>query len=450
MLIRFVISNYLSFKDETEFYMLADNFRGHAHHIYKTKSLKILKSSAIYGANGAGKSNLIKSIDFIKKLVANGRLDKSVNSKKFKLHTDYINKPVNFEIEFFYKNKIYNYGLQLNDKIIENEWLYISGIEKDDKLIFDRKTVSNGKSKIKFNDKIFKTKKDKLLIQLYEENLLKNDQLFLSKSPEIDKTDFKNAYEWITQKLIIIFPRSRYIGLVSFLLSSDEFKQFTNETLNAFQTGVKELDIQKISFDDFFGIEDNNLKEELKADLNNNKQKFLLANTNEDILAVNENGNFFIKKVATLHYNNVNNKILFEISEESDGTRRLLDIIPALYNILRKDITIVIDEIDQSIHPVLLYNLIKKIMNAENTKGQLIFTTHEANLLDLTIFRQDEIWFAEKNKSNSTELYSLGDFRPRNDLDIKKGYLKGRFGAIPFIADLKKLKWTENEEEKRI
>ncbi len=85
-------------------------------------------------------------------------------------------------------------------------------------------------------------------------------------------------------------------------------------------------------------------------------------------------------------------------------------------------------------------------MSNENTKGQLIFTTHESNLLDLDIFRQDEIWFSEKNnKTGSTQLYSLSDFKPRYDLDIRKGYLKGRFGAIPFLAHLEDLKWENHD-----
>jgi len=176
----------------------------------------------------------------------------------------------------------------------------------------------------------------------------------------------------------------------------------------------------------------------------------IITADNEHILAINENSNFLIKKIVALHYNNKKNKVLFDLSEESDGTRRLLDFIPAFYGILNEDVTFVIDEIDQSIHPALLYDLVKKIMNDTTTKGQLLFTTHEANLLDLSIFRQDEIWFAEKNKASATELYSLSEYRPRYDLDIRKGYLKGRFGAIPFTANLKKLKWGNYEEKERI
>jgi len=449
MLIRFVVSNYLSFKDETEFNMIADSFRNHKHHLYKVKTLKILKGSAIYGANGAGKSNLVKSINFLQELVKNGEISQSINSKKFKLDTENTNKPVNFEIEFYHKKKIYNYGIQLNERIVENEWLYISGINNDDKLIFERKTAKSGKIRINFNKTLIKTQKDNLLIQLMEDSLLQENELLISKIKEINKIDLKNVNEWIVNNLVVIYPQSKFSGLVPFLLDSSNFKKFTNSLLSTLKTGVNELDIKNISFDTFFGIEDEEFKNELKDELKDG-EKIIIPSDNEHLLAINENNNFIIKRIAALHYNNKKDRVLFDLSDESDGTRRLLDFIPAFYSILKEDVTFIIDEIDQSIHPALLFDLIKKIMSDNTTKGQLIFTTHESNLLDFSIFRQDEIWFAEKNSKGSTKLYSLSEYKPRYDLDIRKGYLKGRFGAIPFTAELKKLNWDEYEEKERI
>lgn len=106
-----------------------------------------------------------------------------------------------------------------------------------------------------------------------------------------------------------------------------------------------------------------------------------------------------------------------------------------------------IDEIDQSIHPTLLKEFVAQIQDNPNKVGQLIFTTHESNLLDLDLFRQDEIWFAEKNKEGATHLYPLSEYNVRPDLDIRKGYLSGRFGAIPFLGDLRKLRLEEYAEE---
>ncbi len=449
MLIRFVVSNYLSFKDETEFNMLADSFRNHKHHIYKAKSLKILKASAVYGANGAGKSNLVKSIAFMQTLVRNGRIEQSVNPQKFKLDTSNKNKSVHFEIEFYFRKKVYYYGIQLNEKIVENEFLYISGIEKEDKLIFDRKTVKNGRSEISFNKKLLKTPKDRLLIQLLQDNLLRENELLLGKFREINNPDVQNANDWISGQLIIIFPHSSFSGLVPFLSDSGRFKRFINTLLSTMKTGVSELDVKGIPFDTFFGTGDEEFKNELINELEEGEE-VIIPTGDEHILATKNDEKFLIKKIVASHFDEKNEKVLFDLSEESDGTRRLLDLIPAFYGMLMDDISFVIDEMDQSIHPALLYDLTKKIMDDNRTRGQLIFTTHEANLLDLSIFRQDEIWFAEKNHSGATELYSLSEYKPRYDLDIRKGYLKGRFGAIPFTSELKKLNWDEYEGKERV
>jgi hypothetical protein len=131
----------------------------------------------------------------------------------------------------------------------------------------------------------------------------------------------------------------------------------------------------------------------------------------------------------------------FDIIEESDGSRRLLDIVPSIDFAFNEDMTFIIDEINHSMHPSLTKELISLFLNKESSKGQIIFTTHESNLLDLNLFRQDEIWFTEKKSDGSTSMYPLSDFKPRYDLDIKKGYLQGRFGAIPFLGNLKDLNW---------
>ena len=190
------------------------------------------------------------------------------------------------------------------------------------------------------------------------------------------------------------------------------------------------------------------MAQEIHSLMNESEEDITFNNPRGGVVITKENGNLFVKKIIANHFDNAGNNVSFDLDEESDGTQRLLDFIPALDGILTDEVTFIIDEIDQSIHPALLKALIQKIMSNKLTEGQLIFTTHESNLLDLDIFRQDEVWFAEKDKtSNSTQLYSLSDFKPRYDLDIRKGYLKGRFGAIPFLASLKDLKWEDYHAE---
>ena len=293
-------------------------------------------------------------------------------------------------------------------------------------------------------EKYRKTEKERLLIELMEENLLKNNELFLGKSDSLKIREISMVRTWFEHRLFLIFPETRFDNLVTAMVNMEKFERFVNETLETVDTGVAELGIETIQFDKFFGEADEKTK---TAILNTLRVTDSIPYRYEDEVVVicRENNDIVVKRVISKHRDNNGHNIVFELFEESDGTQRLLDLLPAFYDTLELDITYIIDEIDRSIHPALLHKLTSKIMANETTKGQLIFTTHESNLLDLDIFRQDEIWFAEKDKiTGSTQLYSLSDYKPRFDLDIRKGYLRGRFGAIPFLANVDSLNWHEH------
>jgi hypothetical protein len=294
-------------------------------------------------------------------------------------------------------------------------------------------------------DKYRKTQKQKLLIELMEESLLRTGELLLGKSNEFKIKEIISVRTKIENAIIIIHPGSKFQGLVPQLTTSNKFKEFANGLLNTFDTGVTELGIEIIDFEKFFGEEDEQLKKDIIEDIESG-ENVLFSTDAGGVLITSAKGKYLVKKVVAKHITDEEKSISFDLTSESDGTQRLLDFIPAFDGMLEEEITFVIDEIDQSLHPALLKALINKIMVDDSTKGQLVFTTHESNLLNLDIFRQDEIWFAEKErKSGSTQLYSLSDFKPRYDLDIRKGYLKGRFGAIPFLAHLEDLKWHSND-----
>ena len=445
MFIRFVVSNFLSFNEEREFNMLAGSFKTHKHHVYGLGKIDVLKAAAIYGANGAGKSSLIKAIEFLQESVVNGCILRSVNEKKFKLDKANEAKPISFEIEFTIGKKVYAYGVSFNNASVVEEWLYESGINIEDKMIFERKTLKSGKPSIKIADKYQKTQKQKLLIELMQDNLLKSNELLLGKTNELKIKEINSSRYVIEKELVIIHPGSKFQSLVPALTSSTRFNTFANEMLETFDTGVSELDIETMDIDKYFGDDDETTKKEIIENIKDGHSVLLNTETG-GVLVTKEKGKYVVKKVIAKHLNNEGKKVSFDLTEESDGTQRLLDFIPAFDGILNDEICFIIDEIDQSLHPTLLKSLIQKIMSNNNTKGQLVFTTHESNLLDLDIFRQDEIWFSEKNKNTgSTQLYSLSDFKPRYDLDIRKGYLKGRFGAIPFLAHLEDLKWENHD-----
>ena len=159
----------------------------------------------------------------------------------------------------------------------------------------------------------------------------------------------------------------------------------------------------------------------------------------------NENNELKVLKLNTRrNLKNSNEFISFEISDESDGTQRIMDFIPALVSLTKSDKTYLIDEIDRSLHPELTQKLLEVFFNnTQNIESQLIVTTHESSLLDLNLLRRDEIWFVEKDLDGASNMYSLEQFKPRHDKEVRKSYLQGRFGAIPFVSNVENLGWLK-------
>lgn len=165
-----------------------------------------------------------------------------------------------------------------------------------------------------------------------------------------------------------------------------------------------------------------------------------MPNGDSLIIEKTSENHFYKLSVQASHKAEGGTYFQLDISEESDGTRRLLDFIPALHRLQNESGVYFIDEIDRSMHPMLVWKFLDFFLRSCNkVPSQIIVTTHESNLLDLDLVRRDEIWFAEKDGELETRLYSLMDFKVRTDLEIRKNYLNGRFGAVPFLGDFKKL-----------
>lgn len=173
----------------------------------------------------------------------------------------------------------------------------------------------------------------------------------------------------------------------------------------------------------------------------------MLNSNRNEIILVKEDEKIMVYSLKIEHTGKDNRIALFELDEESDGTNRLLDFIPVFQGLVKKEVVYVIDEVERSIHSLLIKELIRKFSLEKKTRGQLIFTTHESNLLDQEIFRKDEIWFTEKDKHGATDLYSLNDFKEHITKDIRSGYLNGRYGAIPFLGNLKDLNWNNYDTQ---
>ena len=435
----------MSFGEETEFNMLTGSVRRKKDHVYRFGNLELLKTAAIYGANGAGKSNLVMAINQLKETVIDDDGVDKFRFEPFRLKPQLKEEPCKFEIEFITNKRMYSYGIAVLDEKIIEEWLYRTDLKKD-QLIFERH-LKKGKTIIKPGDKYFEGIEDKIRFKIYEEELLSDTVplLKLMSKAKMVKQEIKDVFLWFSKELVTIHPETKVENLPASIFFTPNLFQFAEDFLKTLNTGIDKLELETIGLDSYLGEDDKLKAEEVRSVLkrSNEKEYFPILEGNSDFnsAAVWENGKIVVKRLVAYHKNEKGDKFRFDLDEQSAGTQRILDFVVVLYEALYEDKTFVIDEIEQSIHPHLLKRLTEKFVNDPKTKGQLIFTTHESNLLDQNIFRQDEIWFAEKKETGETSLYPLSDFKIRFDLDIEKGYLNGRFGAIPFMGNLEKLNW---------
>ncbi len=447
MLIRFVIENSFSFGERKEFSMIPNKkLKTLTHHKYSEGNFEMLKIASIYGANGSGKSNLIKSLKLLQQQVV-GEIDHSLENTRFKFNDETESKDQIFAIDFIQDSVPFYYAIILNDSRIAVEELYISSLGRGkDELIYERKTDSNNNTEITFLEEFENNEKNQLLKSVLLD-FVKPEEPIMKLLSNRDNSFFakvKLAYKWFEKTLQVLTPSSRVSALAHIVDIDSEFKNYAQDLMSSFNLGITELVSEKKGIKDFFGEDD---KEELNALIRKLKDSPDQAvnlrhkNNKDEIILVNENDTIWVKSLKIGHVGKNNKSALFDLREESDGTVRLLDFVPAFKSILSSKKVFVIDEIERSIHPLLIKELVEKFSLDEQTKGQLIFTTHESNLLDQNIFRQDEIWFTEKNKAGSTDLYSLNDFKEHKTIDIQKGYLNGRYGSIPFLGNLQDLNW---------
>lgn len=447
MLLRFNVKNFLSFDDDTEFSMFSGKTRLKDNHLIKTKKTNLLKFAAIYGANAAGKSNLVKAMSYSKNIILRSMNDASRESY-FKGNENNKEKKTTFEYEIMVNNRYYAYGFNvlISRKEICGEWLY-DITSDDEKLIFERNLEEGSfeysakfKNNMRFNIYFEDSKLNKKSLFLNElnrnkETLYEDDSEFMI---------FRQIYTWFIEYLDINFASAPITNFQYMLGNDADFNESIVNTLNMFGTGITNFNLIESDIDDIRRDLPKELLEDIKEKLliNDGMVKGLNVRGNKQFynITLDENKNL---KVKTLAFKHENQNADFYLSDESDGTRRLMDLIEILLN--SKNKVFVIDEIDRSLHPNLTYKFIELFLEmAESEDVQLIVTTHEDRVLDLDLLRRDEVWFAEKDNRGRTELYSLEDFGPRFDAKIVKAYLEGRYGAIPHFKnlDIKKLSRT--------
>ncbi len=420
MLIELKIENFLSFKEKVTFSNMASTDKSLQKNIISYKKKKrYLRNSVIYGPNASGKTNLIKAIDFIKYIVINSHTNQSgqkIPRIPFKLDKGCLDKPSKFEISFIWKEILYIYGFSLTEEKIHEEYLYFYP-KGQPALIFER----NG-----LEDNYHFTTDEKEQKDISKHTL--ENMLYISRSANMNYEKTKIAMKWFVENLTVAFSsNSQYMHLHSAEIfnENDKIQSQMKELLCKLDTGIIDVDIT------FKKYTKENIPDEAPDDF-----KKMVGALNENINKI------YNTKINTIHKgideNGKNIPITFDFEgEESQGTLKLFDVSGLIFESLMFGKVLVYDEFDNSLHPHLLSALIDIFNDSDLNKNnaQLIFTTHNTNLLKQASFRRDQIWFTEKNQDQSTNLFSLSDYNVRKDKNIERGYLSGRYGAIPFISD---------------
>lgn len=421
MLIEFSVGNYLSFKEKVTFSMVASQVKSRdakidENNIFQIdEELSLLKSAAVYGANASGKSNLVKAMNFMRFFVLSSsketQITDEIDVRPFKLSTETIGEPSHFEIVFIYNKKIYRYGFEVDNKQIISEWLFHVPKKRESYLF--KRTKNNIKMTKVFSEG-----------EGLEKRTRKN-ALFISVIAQFNGI--------ISSEILSFFGRN--FNIISGLntkfyrqIAVDYFDKYGSDIIQI----IKKLDlgIDQIQISTKAVLED-----ELPRGIPEQLRQMILTNKLEssDILT-------FHKK-----YNSegviVGNETFSLDRDESHGTQKLFAFAGPILETLKRGEILVIDELDAQLHPLITKTIIE-LFNSNETNphnAQLIFMTHDTNLLSNTIFRRDQIWFTEKNRQGATDLYSLVEYNVKNEDSFESDYIKGRYGAIPFIGNLRKV-----------
>ncbi|MCK9315709.1 MAG: ATP-binding protein [Verrucomicrobia bacterium] len=430
MLIRFSLENWMSFKNRVSFSMIASRELQHKERVPELPKYKmrVLPIAAIYGGNASGKTNFFRALNFVKGLVIRGtQPDSPIPVETFRLNPDAAKQPSRFEFELLIDETIYEFNFSITrDEVLDEKIVVISS--NNEKELYHRT-----------GDKITLSKslsKDDQFLKFIFKGTRKN-QLFLTNSIWQNAEHFRPVYNWFKETLWLISPISQPNQLEEFLSEENPLSSNMDRMLQRLDTGISQLRSEKVPIEtlQLSKSEAIQVQELIKKGKNVN----LLNNRTKERFVINRKEDKPIaRKLVAFHHGTDGCDIKFEIHEESDGTQRVIDLLPAFLELSSQASkkVYVIDELDRSLHTLLTRNLLKTYLSHCNPekRSQLLLTTHDVLLMDQKLLRRDEMWVTERDSNESSNLFSFSDYKDiRYDKDIRKSYLQGRFGGIPQI-----------------
>lgn len=443
MLVKISIENFKSFNQVTELTMISSNkIRTNASHRFKIKSTQLLKYGVVYGANASGKTNLVEFFKFFRECVRGG-IPMEATQMFCKNRQENKDKESSFEVQLTVGDKFYAYGFSaiLSKRKITGEWLYELYQNGTARCLFERE----GNKRPVLDESITLGSVEKNKFEIYADDFEGNESsLFLTEMNRGKKYSirskllfFKDVFEWITTHISIISPNTPLVDLEYYY--DDKSLQQINRLIETFDTGISQVGIEEISLDELSNAMPKPVFEKVMSHVKSRIEESenpafrMTMRSNESFFNIEVQGHEE-PRVTTIRLQHNKSFYDFGFEEESDGTRRLFDLMDMLLN-KRDDVLYVVDELERSLHPKLTARFLQLFMELhEEHRMQLLFTTHESSIMDQSIFRRDEIWFIERNAENVSTIYSLDRFKERYDKVLSKAYLDGRYGAIPVFS----------------
>lgn len=422
MLIEFTVKNYRSLKEEQVFSMVkanGDELEKENTFLPAAINSPLLRSAVIYGANAAGKSNLIRALMDMEFIVRNS----SSNIQEgdflpiipYLFDEDTLNEPSEFEVVFISEGIKYQYGFSATKYKVLEEWLiaYPKGRpQRWFSRVFD---VKKDQYDYKFSDHLLGTKSVWL-------NSTRVNALFLSTAVQLNSEQLKPIFNWFKEKLRPTNVSGWGPTYTASLCEDNETKEQVLHFLQSADFNIHDIEIETEKFDP------NSLPDELP---NSVKVQITREMKGKEVI-----------DIKTVHKTKSGKKVPLDFSEESDGTQKFFSFAGPWIDILKNGYVLIVDELHDNLHPKMVKYLVNLFHSTKTNpkNAQLIFTTHETSILNQEVFRRDQVWFCEKNKYQETSVYPLTDFSPRKEREnIEVSYLSGRYGALPFIKKVNKL-----------
>jgi AAA15 family ATPase/GTPase len=444
MLIRAAFANMFSFNEEETISLVAGKTQALSSHVIPGNGRyepSLLKSAVLYGANASGKSNLIKCFDIARTMILKGtKADERLPRIPFKLCRKNVNMPSSFQVEFKIDEGIFAYRVVFTEQIIVEERLTRIGKTTEKDLFF--RTTKEGVVDVSGGG-FLKKKEDTAFFNFIARGTRPN-QLFLRETIERNSPWFRPQYDWFKNRLVIIYPNSLLDPPWELLIrSGNRVNDNYHDFFEMLDLGIAGVEIRELDLEKERGLIPDWVMDQVKKQLPENKSLTLLNfETGRFRFFRDEKGTMHAYRLMMKHQcADEEEPVFFEVREESDGTKRLIDLIPLLVDLCESDRVVLIDEIDRSMHAQLTRAFFEYFFGRSKATTQIIATTHELDILDLELFRKDEIWFVEKDKASTSHIYSLEEFKPRYDKDVRRGYLAGRFGAIPIVKNFPENVW---------